>query len=47
LESFQVVENLEIILKQPSDSGRLGLSQEVINLSRRSELKKTPSQLAT
>jgi hypothetical protein len=33
-ESFQVVESLVIHLKQPSDSGRLCLSQEMINLSR-------------
>jgi hypothetical protein len=47
LESFDGVESLRILVKKPSDSGRLGLSQEVINLSRRSELKKTSSRLAT
>jgi hypothetical protein len=33
------VESLRIVVKLPSDSGSPGLSQEVINLSRRSGLK--------
>jgi hypothetical protein len=41
------VESFGFVIKQSSDSGRLGLSQEVINLSRRSELKMTLNRLAT
>jgi hypothetical protein len=41
------VESFGFVIKQSSDRGRLGLSQEVINLSRRSELKMTLNRLAT